>query len=83
MKFTPDGGAFLVHELVRMTAVAVHVTVAVRCSAVAEEEHHLMSALLAQSEEIPKSIRVLQALKNVRSTDKRIHLAMRDRIALL
>jgi hypothetical protein len=44
MEFTVDGLAFGVNELECVRAVAIHVTVTIRCATVAKQEHHLQSA---------------------------------------
>ena len=61
MELAVHGLSMTVDQLECMGAVAVHVTVAVRDPAIAEQERDLVSGLGTQRDEIPEHVRILMA----------------------
>lgn len=60
MELAVDHVVLAVHQLERVRAVAVHVTVSVGDATVAKEEHHLMRRLGSKRDEVPEHISILQ-----------------------
>lgn len=71
MEFTIDSLSILVNQFKCVTAIAIHTSETVRGSAIREEEGHLVAGLRAQSDEVPKHIRVLAR--------QIVHVGMRNR----
>ena len=60
MEFTIHSLILVVDKLEGVTSVSVHVSVAVGCSTVGEQECHLVSGLGTKTNEIPKHVSIFQ-----------------------
>lgn len=58
-----DGFAVLVNQLEGVRPVAVHVSEAVGCTTVGEQEAHLVGRLRSEADEIPEHVRVLREME--------------------
>lgn len=63
MEFTPDVIISLVHQLESVRSITIHMSVTIRNTTAAEQEHHLVSSLWTQTDEIPEHVRVLEKRK--------------------
>ena len=60
MEFSPAILVVCIDQLESVRTITIHVTIAVRCSTVAEQEHHLVRRLWSQTNKVPEHVRVLE-----------------------
>ena len=68
MKLTPRSFILFIDQLKRMTTITIHVSVAIWCATVGEQEHHLMRGFRTKTDEVPKHVRILQKMRNRQDT---------------
>ena len=60
VEFAPRVVIFFIDQLECVGSVPIHVSVTIGSSSIAEQEHHLMSRLWTQTNEVPEHVRILQ-----------------------
>lgn len=60
VELDPAGLTLLVHKLIRVTTIAVHVSVAVRCATITEQNGQLVQRLWTQGQKVPEHVSIAQ-----------------------